>query len=323
VRVNWNRGLAAAILAGASFACVTNAARAQDGQFLMPEQSAAKAKELIRQAIDALGGAAYLNVRDITCTGRTATFEHSGELSDFLQLNDSRQLPDKERLEYVRKGHNTIAGYVLGVDGLEFTHGGIVVTVYNGSHGWSYDRSGVNELPADYVDQFHEQLRTNLGTLLRARVNEPDMVLRYGGEDAVDLKAADWVELTDGQDRTIRIAIAQSSHLPIREVVQTKDPKLHTKAEEIDYFSNYHVFGGIQTPLQTAQERNGIKTSQTFFDKCEYNTSPPAAAFTKESLDQRWAQVPEKQRAQEKKEAAHLKEKQQEDQDSDDTTSKK
>jgi len=321
--MNWSGVLAAAILAGASLACVTHAARAQDGQFLMPEQSAAKAKELIHQAIDALGGAAYLNVRDVTCTGRAATFEHSGELSDFLLLNDSRQLPDKERLEYVRKGHNSIAGYVLGVEGLEFTHGGTIVTIYNGSHGWSYDRSGVNELPADYIDQFHEQLRTNLGTLLRARANEPDMVLRYAGEDAVDLKAADWIELTDGQDRTIRIAFAQSSHLPIREIVQTKDPKLHTKAEEVDYFSNYHVFGGIQTPLQTAQERNGIKISQTFFDKCEYNTSPPASAFTKESLDQRWAQVPEKQRAQEKKEAAHLKEKQQDDQDSDGASSKK
>ena len=39
-------------------------AAAQDGQFLMPEESAAKAKQLLQQAIVALGGNTYLNVHN-------------------------------------------------------------------------------------------------------------------------------------------------------------------------------------------------------------------------------------------------------------------
>lgn len=314
--------LAAVILAG-SLACVPAIARAQGSQFLLPEQSTAKAKELLHQAIDALGGPAFLNLRDSSCTGRTATFEHSGDLTDFLQLNEVREFPDKARLEYVRKGRNTIAGYVLGVDGLEFSHGGIVVTVYSGNHGWSYDRSGVNELPADYVSDFRQQVHVSLGNVLRVRVNEPGMAFRYGGEDAVDLRAADWVELTDAEDITIRIAISQSTHLPIREVVQTPlDPKLHSKSEDIFYFSDYHLMGGLETPLQTTQERNGTKIAQTFWDKCEYGLNPPESTFSRQDLDKRWAQAPDKDKARDKKASDRLKEKQKDDEDAD-TTAKK
>ena len=46
------------------------AVRAQDPRDLMPAASAAKAKELIAQTIEALGGQVYLNARDLDCKGR-------------------------------------------------------------------------------------------------------------------------------------------------------------------------------------------------------------------------------------------------------------
>ena len=58
-------------------------AAAQDGQILMPEQSAAKAKQLLQQTIEAMGGDAFLNIRDMTCTGRYSQFGHSGEMEGF------------------------------------------------------------------------------------------------------------------------------------------------------------------------------------------------------------------------------------------------
>ena len=323
MRLSRNRILGTAVLAGAALLCAANVARAQDGQFLMPEQSAAKAKELLNQTITALGGAAYLNVHDYTCTGRSGTFDHSGDMTNFVELKDSRELPDKARFEYTRKGRNSILQYAVGIDeGLEFTHGGIVITVYNGNRGWSYDRNGVTELPADSIHDFRDQVNRSLGSVLRFRLKEPDMNFRYGGEDAVDLKPADWVELTDADDNTIRIAIARDTHLPIREVVQVRDPHARVKVEQIYYFANYHAMNGVMTPLQTSQERNGIRISQTFLDRCDYNLNPPEAAFTRDMLDKRWAQVSDKEKAQDKKEAQRVKDKQKEDQDSDNTPKK-
>lgn len=294
MRISGRASLALLVLAGWLLGGAPNAI-AQDDQFLMPDQSAAKAKQVLEQAIEALGGAAYVNVRDVTCTGRIGTFDHSGELINFVETQDSRELPDKARIEYIGKGRNTILQYVVGIEGLEFAHGGIVIAVYNGEHGWSLDRSGVKELPFDSVSEFHEQAERSIDNILRYRIHEKDMLFRYGGSDIIDGWQADWVELVDGENRTIRIAVTTGTHLPIRKTVDIRDPKTQMKSQEVEYYSNYHPISGIQTPFQITRERSRMKVFQGFFDKCDYNTNLSDALFTKASLDQRWAQTDKKE----------------------------
>src|ERR1700730_8436772 len=85
-----------------------NLVAAQPGQELLPEQSAAKAKAVLQQVIAALGGSAYLNVRDSDCEGRVAQFGSSGDLSGFSPFRDLWILPAKERVEYISKGEHTV-----------------------------------------------------------------------------------------------------------------------------------------------------------------------------------------------------------------------
>jgi hypothetical protein len=260
-----------ALVAVALLAIASLLPAAQDDQFLMPDQSAAKAKDLLNQAIEALGGSTYLNVRDVTCTGRLGSFDHAGDLTGFGQFIDYSIPPDKERQENLPKRN--------------------IIEVYNGDKGWDLDRGGVSEAPRVDLADFKEESQIDLDQILRHRMHEPSMALRYGGPDIVDLKEADWVELVDADNRTIRIALADSTHLPLRKVVDSRDPKTRMKSEEIEYYSNYHPLSGIETPFQITRERNGIKIFQVFFSKCDYNTGVSDSLFTKESLDQRWTQV--------------------------------
>src|ERR1700739_4094325 len=73
------------------------------GQEMIPEQSAAKAKQVLQQVIKALGGQAYLNVRDTQCDGRIAQFGTAGTLMGFTLFRDLWLLPDKNRTEYFTK----------------------------------------------------------------------------------------------------------------------------------------------------------------------------------------------------------------------------
>lgn len=296
MRISWREILAVAVLA-AVFLGGAAVCAAQDDQFLMPEQSAAKAKQLLDQAIEALGGSAYLNVRDATCTGRIGSFDHSGDVTGFEKFVDYAVPPFKERQENLPKRN--------------------IIDVYNNDKGWTLDRGGVSEEPKVEIDDFRETVKKDLDNILRHRIHEPGMVLRYGGPDVVDLKQAQWVELVDSENRTIRIAFADNTHLPIQERVETRDPRTQLKSSEIDYFSNYHPIEGIQTPFQITRERNQIKVFQVFFEGCHYNTSISDALFTKESLDQRWAQIPNKEKVRDKKAMDRLKAKEQDDSDSD------
>lgn len=262
-------GFAVVLFLGASASV-----RAQDSQVLMPEQSAAKAKELIQGMIQALGGTAYLSAKDETCAGRAAQFGHSGALNDYDVFEEFSKFPDKDREEFSKK-HN-------------------IVQVFNGNQGWELDRGGVTDAPPDSIADNQRETELDLDHILRNRLNEPGMIFRYDGPDTVDLQEAEWVELDDSQGREIRIAIAKLTHLPLRKEVAMRDPQTHMRAEEVDYYSNFHPVDGIQIPFQVTHIRNGLKVYQVFYQNCKFNTGLDDSMFTKESLDQRWAQVGKK-----------------------------
>src|ERR1700693_5680773 len=110
-------------------------ASASPAQEMLPEQSAAKAKQVLQQVIAALGGQAYLNVHDTQCDGRAAQFGTAGTLMGFTLFRDIWLLPDKNRVEYFTKGEHTILGFLMGADDLLITHGGATITVFSGDNG--------------------------------------------------------------------------------------------------------------------------------------------------------------------------------------------
>jgi hypothetical protein len=255
-------------------ACAPAPLRAQNPDELLPADSAAKAKAILNQAIEGLGGQEYLNARNSDCTGRYAEFEHSGSLGGYIQVRQLWQAPDSSRTEYGNKGN--------------------IADLYAGGHGWSLDRGGVSELPAKAVDDYQEQLKTAVNMVLRFRLNEDGIILRYGGTDVVDLKEVDWAEVADRAGHSVRIAIDRKTHLPVRSVVQSRDPDTGNRIETETRFSNYQPLGGVQTPLQVVRMRNGVQVYQAFFDSCRYNQNLPADYFTRASLDAYYAQVRKK-----------------------------
>jgi len=279
VRMNLSIILSAILVAGT---CITAAPRAaaQDSDQLMPEESAAKAKEILQQAIQALGGATYLKMHDSVCTLRMSQFGHSGDLNGYAKYLDYTIPPDKDRMEYLPKGN--------------------LITLMNGDKGWTLDRGGISELPETDLAQNHDDVLKDINNILRIRIKEQGMIIRYGGTDVVDLQEADWVELVDSENRTYRIAVSKSTHLPIRKINTSRDAASRRKTDEIEYYSNYHPIGGIETPFQITRERNGRKVYQVFYEKCDYNTNLSSALFTRESLEERWAKVGKKDKKKDK-----------------------
>ena len=281
MRIN-SRGVS--LWLGAALFVLARNASAQNPDTMMPEQSAAKGKQVLAELINGLGGPGYSQVRESECSGRRAVFGHDGALIGYIDFNDFRRFPDKERIEYLSKGRNTILQSLIGVDGLDLRHGGTVITLYNGDRGWTFDRSGVNELPATSVTDFQEQVKRNIDNLLRLRLKEPGMMIRYGGNDTVDLKQVDWVELTDSEERKFRLAIDRSTHYLVRSVVSTKDPEFNQINDDSTIYTNYQLKESVWTPLQVTKEHNGRRTAQFFYDTCRYNPGFPDDLFSTASL---------------------------------------
>ncbi len=248
---------------------------------MMPEQSAAKAKELLQQLIDALGGQTYLRVRESECEGRLAQFGHNGDLTGYINFKDYWLYPDKNRTDYAKKGN--------------------IIDLFAGDKGWTMDRGGVSEQPVTQITDFQEQVKRDTDNLLRLRLKEEGISLRFGGSGTVDLKQVDWVEIVDRDARTFRLAVDRSTHLLVRSVVITRDESTRERAEELTYYSNYQPRDGVLTPLQIARDRDGRRIYQAFYETCKYNPNFPADFFTKEALEKRYIEVGSKKDKNKKK----------------------
>ena len=275
------RGMAFGVLLLLLMVACGSTANAQD---LLPEQSAEKAQQVLQQVIAALGGPAYLNVRDTTCEGRIAQFGTNDELMGFTLFRDLWTLPDKNRTEYISKGEHTFLGFFIGTEDLSITHGGVMVTIFNGGEGWMLDKGGVSNQADDVIKVFVEQVKSGMNNMLRVRKNEPGVEAHYGGTDIIDLKEAEWVEFTDRDHRNLRLAVDRSTHLPLRWVVTTRDPETRQYTETITTYTQYISMDGVKTPLSLVRSRNDRKLTQTFLTSCKYNSDLDAQLFSRESL---------------------------------------
>jgi outer membrane lipoprotein-sorting protein len=254
---------------------------AQNPENMMPEERAAKGKQILDQLITALGGPTYLDIRESNCEGRLAQFGHAGELTGYTPFKVYWRFPDKNRTDYSKKG--------------------VIVNVYNGDRGWTLDRGGVSELSNAAVADFQEQAKRDINNLLRVRLKEPGMAIRFGGTDIVDLKTVDWVELTDSEQRDFRLAVDRSTHFLVRSIVTLSDDTSPDRSVETHIYTNYQLMDGVQTPLQITLDRNGRRINQVFFQSCKYNPGFSDDFFTKAALEKRSSEVGVKKTKEEKK----------------------
>jgi hypothetical protein len=261
---------------------------------MLPDQSAAKAKQLLAQVIGAMGGQAYLNVHDTQCDGRIAQFGTAGTLLGFSLFHDLWILPDKHRVEYISKGEHSILAFILGTDDLLITHGGELVTILNGKEGWTLDKGGVSNEPDDVIQTFQEQVKTGMNNMLRRRMNEPGVDIHYAGPDLIDLKEAEWIEFSDPEHHDMRLGVDKYTHLPLRWVVATRNPETRERTEMITSFTQYLMIDGVKSPLSLELYRGDRKLSQTFLTNCKYNSDLDPQLFTRAWLEAHAAELTKK-----------------------------
>jgi len=260
--------LSAAYIAGNTAIAATPPG--QNPDTMLPEQRVAKAREILNQLTEALGGPAYLEVRERECDGRRAQFGHAGELMGFIDFKDYWRYPDKHRIDYSKKGN--------------------IIDAFDGNQGWTMDRAGVSEEPAQVVSDFAATVKYNVDNVLRFGLKDQNLNLNYAGQGIVDMRPVDWVEISDDQ-RTLRLGVDRSSHLLLHSVMISVDENTQERTQETTIYTNYQRKGSVMVALQVSRERNGERNYQAFYDTCTFDPHLPEDMFTKAALEKRYAQV--------------------------------
>jgi hypothetical protein len=213
-----------------------------------PAGAQTKPAQVIDQMIGALGGAAFLDVRDIHTTGRFFAFTR-GDLSGSDVFSDYIKFPDMERVEFGTLNRKSIK-------------------INRGKEGWTIP--GKKEpLPqsAAETEEFLKGFKTSLDYVLRFVLKARQTTIQNLPTELIDFKRADVVELRDPEKNRIRFYIDRDTHLPVKmQVRRTDDPKLYE-----EQFANWHKFEGVMTPLYVSRLTDGVKTMEIHLETADYN----------------------------------------------------
>jgi hypothetical protein len=223
------------------------------------QENARKAKAIIDQGIQALGGQTYLAIRDREQQGRGYSFHHGRQSGGGSVFWSFSEFPDKERVEITKE--RDIAELYVGNKGYEITY------------------KGVHPLEEKDLSDYLRRRRFSLDTVMRTWVNDPGVVLLYEGNAIAAQHPALQVTLINAKNESVTLYFDTDTHLPVKKSFEWRDLVDKQKNLEEEVYENYRQVSGIMAPYNVTRFFNGDMSSQRFLNSVTINQGLDQAMF--------------------------------------------
>lgn len=219
------------------------------------------AREIIDRTIQALGGDAYENVRNVYQEGRTSGFSRGNPTGAVTPFWRWLEFPDKERIELLKSRE-----WIL---------------IYSGDKAWDITYHGDKPMEAKDLQQYLQRRVRSLDAVLRQWVKDPKTIYFFDGELFAEAKQTYSVTLINGSNESVTLMVDKRTYLPVKKTWSERD-EYKEKFTEVEIFDQYREIQGIQTPFVTSRSRNDSMTGERFLQKVVYNKAAPDEIFKPE-----------------------------------------
>ncbi|MGA2855222.1 MAG: hypothetical protein ABSE40_00045 [Candidatus Sulfotelmatobacter sp.] len=223
------------------------------------DENTRKAKEVVQQGIQALGGQAYLNIRDREQSGRGYVLHHGRQEGQGVLFWGFSQFPDKERVELTKERD--------------------VAELYVGDKGYEITYKGARPPEKKDLDDYLRQRHFSLDTVLRTWVNEPGVLFLFDGNAIAAEHSALQVTLINAKNESVTLYFDADTHLPVKKTFTWRDPVDRQKNVEEEIYDNYRQVSGVTVPYNVTRYFNGDMSRERFFFNVTINQGLDQAMF--------------------------------------------
>jgi hypothetical protein len=235
------------------------------------EDAGAKNAQQARAALDAmvqaLGGQAWLNIRNQMRQGHVAGFDHGKPSEGTTDYWEYHAWPDQDRIEYTK--HRDVLQFYLGREGWEVTY------------------RGKKALTQEQVDDYLRRRDHSIETVVKSWLNDPKTILVYEGKRLAERHLADQVTLISARNEAVTIQMDTQTHLPLRRTFEWRDPVFKDKNLDAEEYDDYHAFDGIPTPFTITRFKNEDIIRQYFLVHVSYNQPLPPDFWSVDAAERR------------------------------------
>jgi hypothetical protein len=209
-----------------------------------------KARQLLEQMVEAMGGEAWLQYSSLSQTGRSYSFYQGRPSNSGTLFWRFVKLPDKDRTEMTKQRD--------------------VVYIINGAKGYELTYKGTAAMDAKDLQESLRRRGRSLETVLRGWLADPATTVLYLGSGLADKRLAEMVSIINSKNEDLTLYIDPASHRLMQKSYHYRSEDGY-KDEEIELYGNYHLVQGMQTPMTITRYHNGEIVSQRFVNATSYN----------------------------------------------------
>ena len=231
------------------------------------EKNAKLAHAALDRMVQALGGQAWLDMKNQEREGFIAAFFHGNPDPGTTQYFEFHQWPDKDRVDVTK--HRD------------------VVEFYVGDKGWEVTYRGKKPMDQELLDDFIRRRDHSIETAVKVWLKDPNTILVYEGQHLVERRLGEQVTLISPQNESITILMDTQTHLPLERIFQWRDPLYKDKNTDAEEYDDYHTFDGFATPLSITRFKNGEMFRQYYIKKVTYNQQLPDDFWSVDAANQR------------------------------------
>jgi hypothetical protein len=232
------------------------------------ETAQERGKRVVYEALDALGGNAYLAMEDRVESGRAYSFYREQLEGLSIAKIYTRYLAPVPGKISVRERQNFGKGESYG-------------TLLNEAGAWEITFRGARPLDQKRIDTWRDGTLRNVFYILRQRLNEPGMEFFSRGGDLWENRPVEIVDITDAEGLTTTVYFSALDKLPVRQELKRRNEQYKDFDKEETVFAKYRdVGGGVKWPLSIRRFRNGEKLFEIYSDSVQINRNLKDDLFT-------------------------------------------
>ncbi|HEY2019085.1 MAG TPA: hypothetical protein VGH38_36515 [Bryobacteraceae bacterium] len=235
-----------------------------------------KGKRVVMEALQALGGDAYLHMQDRIEFGRAYSFYREQLSGLSIAKIYTRYLAPAPGALGVRERDSF--GKV-DARSAELKESSAMLFTEEGA--WEITYRGARPLEDKRTENYKDSMLRNILYILRQRLKEPGLTFYSQGSDFWENRPVEIVDITDAANNTVTVSFDFSTKLPVRQVFRRRNTEYKDFDTEVTIFAKYRdVGGGVKWPCTVERERNGEKVFSMYADSVEINKNLTDNLFT-------------------------------------------
>jgi hypothetical protein len=275
--------LALCIAIGLLTAAPSLLAQARDIPSAAPPQAAGettdqRGRKLLDQMLEALGGDAWLNRKNVKELGHLARFFRGAPTGIVVDFTATRQFANGDRPDAQRVGYITDKSMILPGKKID------IVQIWANNTGHEVTYKGNATLPQEQIDDYYRRQDHSIESIFRVWLKAPGVMVVAEGSTMVERRLTERVSILSANNDAVTLDIDASTHLPRRRTFETRNPKFKDIDEDAEEYDDYHTIQGLPTAFTLTRYHNGDMASQTFFSKIEYDVDAPPEIFNPDIL---------------------------------------